>query len=190
MTIPLTLTIAPIPAKTSSGAPLPFVALPQGELLTVDENNIPLLRDTLAPGVHVKPLRLDLEAGCWVVLATFRPGAQVPLHYHTGIAEIYTLSGRWYYLEHPNQPQTAGSYLFEPAGSVHTLIVPETNTEDTVMFIRVEGANINFDEHGQFHSILDTTSIRYLAEQLAEAQGVGPINYLGGGAVGYMAQNA
>jgi len=53
---------------------------------------------------------------------------------------------------------------------------------------RVEGANINFDEHGQFHSILDTTSIRYLAEQLAEAQGVGPINYLGGGAVGYMAQ--
>jgi 2,4'-dihydroxyacetophenone dioxygenase len=186
----MTLTVAPIPAQTSSGAPLPFVALPHGGLLTVNENNIPLLRDTLAPGVHVKPLRLDLEAGCWVVLATFSPGAVVPLHYHTGIAEIYTLSGYWHYLEHPDQSQTAGSYLFEPAGSVHTFITPDTNTEDTVLFIRVEGANINFDEDGHFHSILDTTSIRYLADQLAEAQGVGPVNYLGGGAVGYMAQNA
>jgi 2,4'-dihydroxyacetophenone dioxygenase len=184
----MTLTIAPIPAKTSSGAALPFVALPQGELLTVNENNIPLLRDTLAPGVHVKPLRLDLEAGCWVVLATFSPGAQVPLHYHTGIAEVYTLSGRWHYAEYPDQPQTAGSYLFEPAGSVHTFITPESNTEDTVLFIRVEGANINFTEDGQFHSILDTVTIRHLSDQLAEAQGVGPVNYIGGGAAGYMAQ--
>jgi len=184
----MTLTIAPVPAKTSSGAPLPCVALPQTELLTVNENNIPLLRDTLAPGVHVKPLRLDLEAGCWVVLATFIPGAQVPLHYHTGIAEVYTLSGSWHYLEYPDQPQTAGSYLFEPAGSVHTFITPDTNTEDTVLFIRVEGANINFDEDGQFHSILDTVTIRHLTDQLAEAQGVGPVDYIGGGAAGFMAR--
>jgi 2,4'-dihydroxyacetophenone dioxygenase len=185
----MTLTIAPIPANTSSGAPLPLVALPQSSLLTVNENNIPQLTDILGPGVHAKPLRLDLEAGCWVVLATFSPGSKVPLHYHTGIAEVYTLSGSWHYLEHPDQPQTAGSYLLEPAGSVHTFICPETNTEDTVLFIRVEGANINFDENGQFHSILDTTSIRYLAEA-AEAQGVGPLNYIGGGAAGYMAQKA
>jgi 2,4'-dihydroxyacetophenone dioxygenase len=110
----------------------------------------------------------------------------VPLHDHTGIAEVYTLSGSWHYLEHPDQPQTAGSYLLEPAGSVHTFICPEINTEDTVLFIRVEGANINFGEDGQFHSILDTTSIRYLAE----AQGVGPLNYIGGGAAGYMAPEA
>jgi 2,4'-dihydroxyacetophenone dioxygenase len=184
----MTLTIMPGPTITSSGNPLPCVAVPQGELLTVNENNIPLLRDTLAPGVHVKPLRLDLEAGCWVVLATFSPGAQIPLHYHTGIAEVYTLSGRWHYAEYPNQPQTAGSYLFEPAGSVHTFICPESNTEDTVLFIRVEGANINFTEDGQFHSILDTTSIRYLTHQLAEVQGVGPVDYIGGGAAGLMAR--
>jgi 2,4'-dihydroxyacetophenone dioxygenase len=184
----MTQAIAPVPATTSSGTLLPLVALPQGELLTVNENNIPLLTDTLGPGIHVKPLRLDMEAGCWVVLATFRPGAAVPLHYHTGTAEVYTLSGSWYYAEYPDQPQTAGSYLFEPAGSVHTLICPDTNTEDTVMFIRVEGANINFTEDAQFHSILDTTSIRYLTDALAEAQGVGPLNYIGGGAAAFMAQ--
>jgi len=184
----MTLTLAPVPAKTSSGSPLPLVALPQTELLTVNESDVPLLTDILGPWLDATPLGLDLEAGCWVVLATFEPGSSVPLHYHTGVAEVYTLSGRWHYAEYPDQPQTAGSYLLEPAGSVHTFICPETNTEDTVLFIRVEGANLNFDENGQLHSILDTTSIRYLADQTAAAKGLGPLNYIGGGAAGYMAQ--
>jgi len=182
--------VAPGPMTTSSGAVLPVVALPQGELLTVNEHNIPLVRDALGPGVHFKPLRLDMETGCWVVLATFAPGSKVPLHYHTGIAEVYTLSGRWHYLEHPNQPQTAGSYLFEPGGSVHTFICPESNTEDTVILVRVEGANINFSEDGQFHSVLDAVLIRHLSAALAAAQGLGPLNYIGGGAAGFMAEGS
>jgi len=186
----MTLTAEPTTTKTSSGAPLPLVALPQGELLSVNENTIPLITDSLGPGVHVKPLRLDLEAGCWVVLATFSPGAVVPLHYHTGIAEVYTLSGSWHYLEYPDQPQTAGSYLYEPAGSVHTFVCPESNTEDTVMFIRVEGANINFTEDGQFHSILDAVTIRHLASALTEAQELRTINYIGGGVGGLTADKS
>ena len=181
----MTLTAAPAPVSTSSGAPLPVVALPQGELLTVNEADIPLVKDTLGPGIHVQPLRLDLEAGCWVVLAKFEPGTQVPLHYHTGIAEVYTLSGSWHYLEYPDQPQVAGSYLYEPGGSAHTFVCPETNTEDTVIFVRVEGANINFTEDGRFHSVLDATMIRHLAGALAEQQNLGPLNYIGGGAAGF-----
>lgn len=183
-------TVVPVPARTSSGAALPMVSLPQSELLTVNESNIPLIRDAMGPGVHVQPLRLDLEAGCWVILATFSPGSQVPLHYHTGIAEVYTLSGKWHYLEYPDQPQTAGSYLYEPSGSVHTFIVPETNTEDTVIFVRVQGANINFSEDGQFHSILDAVLIHHLSTVLSEQQGIGPINFIGGGEAGYTAQRS
>jgi quercetin dioxygenase-like cupin family protein len=178
----------PAPAHTSTGAALPLVALPQTELLTVNESSIPVIRDAMGPGVHVQPLRLDLEAGCWVVLATFSPGSQVPLHYHTGIAEVYTLSGKWHYLEYPDQPQVAGSYLYEPSGSVHTFICPESNTEDTVIFVRVQGANINFSEDGQFHSILDAVLIHQLAAVLSEQQGLGPINYIGGGEAAYTAQ--
>jgi len=178
------------PARTSSGAPLPMVSLPQTELLTVNQSNIPLLKDVLGPGVHVQPLRLDLEAGVWVVMATFKPGAQVPLHYHTGIAEVYTLSGKWHYLEYPDQPQTAGSYLYEPGGSVHTFITPETNTEDTVIFVRVQGANINFSEDGSFHSILDAVLIHHLSTVFAEEQGHGPINFIGGGEAHYTAQRS
>src|SRR6476660_1468100 len=57
----MTLTAEPTTATTSSGALLPLVALPQGELLTINEQSIPLLTDSLSQGVHVKPLRLDLE---------------------------------------------------------------------------------------------------------------------------------
>jgi quercetin dioxygenase-like cupin family protein len=186
----MTLTVDPTPVPTSSGALLPLVALPQGELLSVNDTGVPLFRDALGEGVHFKPLRLDLEAGCWVVLAVLSPGAQLPVHYHTGTAEAYTISGRWYYLEYPDQPQTAGSYLYEPGGSVHTFVCPESNTEDTVIFVRVEGANINFTEDGQFHSVLDAVTIRHLVSNMAEAQGMGPVDYIGGGAAGFTAREA
>ena len=45
---------APGPARTSSGSPLPLVALPQTALLTVNESEVPLVKDTLGPGIHVK----------------------------------------------------------------------------------------------------------------------------------------
>jgi 2,4'-dihydroxyacetophenone dioxygenase len=186
----MTLTTEPELMTTSTGALLPLVALPQGELLTVNEANIPLINDALGEGVHFKPLRLDMEAGVWVVLATIAPGAVLPLHYHTGIAEGYTLSGCWHYLEYPDQLQTAGSYLYEPAGSVHTFVCPQSNTEDTVLFVRVEGGNVNFTEDGQFHSILDSVTIRHLTDTLAEEQGLGPVDYIGGGAAGFMGRDA
>jgi quercetin dioxygenase-like cupin family protein len=165
-----------------------LVALPQRELLTVNETNIPMVRNAVAPGVHVQPLRLDIENGEWVVRATFEPGAKIPLHYHTGTAEVFTLSGSWHYREYPDQPQTAGSYLYEPGSSVHTFITPADNTEDTVILVHVVGANINFTEDGQFHSILDAALLRHLTDTLSAEQNLGAINYIGGGAAGFTAQ--
>lgn len=176
-----TTTTAPAPAETTSGNPLPLVSLPQGKLLTVNEENIPLIEDALGEGVHFKPLRLDLETGEWVVLATFAPGAEIQLHYHTGPAEVYTLAGEWRYREYDDQPQTAGSYLYEPGGSVHTFYAPAENDGDTVLFVRVKGANINFNEDGSFHSILDALTIRHLTDTLAAERGLDSPRYIGGG---------
>ena len=168
--------------RTTSGAMLPIPSLPQRELLTVNESEIPLIRNALAGGVHFKPLRLDLENGEWVVLATFEPGAEIQIHYHSGPAEVLTLKGRWNYKEYPDQPQTAGSYLYEPAGSVHTFVTPRENTEDTVLFVRVAGTNINFNEDGTFHSVLDAVTIRYLTDAMVAEQGLDEPRYIGGGA--------
>lgn len=166
---------------TVSGATLPIVALPQSELLTVNAEEMPWLADSLAQGIRIKPLRLDLEAGVWVILAAFAPGSSVPLHYHTGEAEVFTTAGRWHYAEYPDQMQTAGSYLYEPGGSVHTLIVPADNTEETVMHIRVGGANVNFNEDGTFHSILDTSALVFLTEMFASQLGLDGLAYIKGG---------
>ena len=73
---------------------------------------------------------------------------------------------------------------------MHTFVCPETNTEDTVLLIRVEGANINFTEDAQFHSILDAVTIRHLTSVLADARALGPVDYIGGGAAGLMAREA
>lgn len=175
---------SPTTVTTTDGAELPLVALPQTELLTVNENELPWLDGSLAPGVSIKPLRLDLEAGVWVILVSFAPGSNVPLHYHTGEAEVYTLSGSWHYAEYPDQLQTAGSYLYEPAGSVHTLIVPADNTEDTLMLVRVRGANVNFNQDGTFHSILDTTALVFLTDLFAGQLGIDDMRYIRGGEAG------
>ena len=136
----MTATVSPGMATTRSGAALPLVALPQGELLTVNIDQIPLLKDMVAPGIHIQTLRLDPERGEWVILATLAPGCELPLHFHTGAAQVYTLKGRWLYREYPDQPQTAGSYLYEPGGSVHTFYTPEDNTEDSITIAWIEGA--------------------------------------------------
>src|ERR1041384_5338788 len=99
----MSISTAPAPAATSSGSPLPMVSLPQTELLSVDEASIPRIENALGEGIHFKPLRLDLERNEWVVLATFKPGAEIQIHYHTGPAEVYTISGRWMYKEYQDQ---------------------------------------------------------------------------------------
>ena len=66
-----------------------------------------------------------------------------------------TLQGSWHYLESPEAVNRPGSYLFEPAGSRHTLVTPESNTEDMITWFAIYGANINVDADGQVTSIVD-----------------------------------
>jgi 2,4'-dihydroxyacetophenone dioxygenase len=180
----MTSTLSPGVATTNAGATLPLVALPQGELLTVNIDQIPMFKDLVAPGIHIQPLRLDLERGEWVFLATLAPGCELPLHYHTGPAQVWTIQGRWEYREYPDQPQTAGSYLYEPGGSTHTFLCPEDNTEDTIALAWIEGAQVSFNEDGTFHSVMDPVALRYLIQTAAAAEGTGPVPYLDGGANG------
>jgi 2,4'-dihydroxyacetophenone dioxygenase len=185
----MTPAASPGPKTTSSGAPLPLVAQPQDDLLTVNVNDIPLLKDAIAPGIHIQPLRLDPDHGQAVLIATLAPGCELPIHYHTGTAEVYTFQGRWEYREYASQPQVAGSYLYEPGGSVHTFFAPEDNTEDTVVLLWMEGAQINFDEDGKLVSINDATAIQFITEKLSVEQGTGPVPYIYAGGAAAVANS-
>lgn len=157
---------------------LPSSVKEHHELLTVNTNELPIYKDSLVPGVDVQPLYLDPNNGVWCLRVIFHPGVRLPTHYHTGVVHLWTLSGKWNYLEYPDQPQTAGSYLFEPGGSIHTFSVPEDNTELTETLMLVSGANVNFDEKQQYHSVLDASSIMLLIDHLIEERGLEPAMYI------------
>jgi quercetin dioxygenase-like cupin family protein len=105
-------------------------------------------------GLAFQLLQASVEQGLWVVRTHFQPGVTIPTHRHTGEVFAVTFSGSWRYLEYP-EVNTAGSYLFEPAGSQHTLHVPASNTGITDVWFAVRGANLNLDEQGNVASIWD-----------------------------------
>ena len=106
-------------------------------------------------GVELQVLQVDLAQGIWVIRNRFAPGTSVQIHKHTGHVYAFTQSGSWYYLESPEAVSTAGSYLFEPAGSVHTLHVPESNDGVTDVWFTIYGANLNLDVDGNVEMVID-----------------------------------
>ena len=157
--------------------PLPTLVTQHRELLTLNSRDLPVYKDVL-PGVDVQPLMLDTHRGIWVLRVLFHPGVMLPTHYHTGSVHLWTLSGRWHYLEYPDQPQTAGSYLYEPGSSVHTFVVPKDNKEVTETVMHVEGSNINFDAEGNYIGLLDANSLVQMIDQLIRERGLKPARYI------------
>ena len=148
-------------------------------LLTLNFNDLPMLKGALGPGVDFQPLFIDTENGIWCIRAIFAAGVVIPAHLHTGPVHAITLSGRWFYAGHPDQPQTAGSYLYEPAtGSPHQVITPADNVEPTEILFIVFGANVNFDDNGGFLNVMDAGFVKGLAHSLAAAQGFGTARYI------------
>ena len=166
---------------------LPSIINHQDFLLTLDTSQLPVIEDAL-PGVDLWPLFLDAENGLWVLRARFKPGTTLPKHFHTGTVHFYTTSGCWYYLEYPEQKQTAGCYLYEPGGSIHTFHVPEDAAEPADGFMVVAGCNVNFDEEGNFINIMDAGWIEQAVLEAAKARGITPQYIKPGSGAGYSDQ--
>ena len=94
----MTALASPGPKTTNSGAPLPLVALPQDDLLTVNIDQIPLLKDALGPGIHIQPLRLDPDKGEVVAHghdgARLRAAHPLPHRYRRGVHVLGPLEVR------------------------------------------------------------------------------------------------
>ena len=139
------------------------------EAILIEKDDLPEV--SLPDGSSVQLLQVDLSNNMWIVRSRFRPGFCVDTHYHTGTVYAFTESGEWYYKEYPKLINKAGSYLFEPAQSVHTLTVAEDATEDAVVSFVVNGCNINVDEDGNVTSILDAQTVLAVYRALCEAEG-------------------
>jgi 2,4'-dihydroxyacetophenone dioxygenase len=90
------------------------------EQMMADESNwVPYI-----PGVHFIPLWFGTRSqpGFSNILRV-QPGAKLNPHYHPSGVYGFTLKGTWRYLEH-DWVAIPGTFLWEPPGEAHTLIVP------------------------------------------------------------------
>ena len=136
----------------------------------VSEEDVPWVDAT--GGIWLKVLRVSESTGIWVVRNRFAPGVRLTTHRHTGPVDGYTTEGRWHYLEQDFY-STAGSYIREPAGSVHTLDVPADNDGFTEVLFVMEGVNVNLLPDGTVESITDGAGTLAAYYALAEMQGLG-----------------
>ena len=71
------------------------------------------------PGRWSRPLCLNVSQGYWVHITKVTEAGVVSRHRHPAPVHGFVIDGRWRYLER-DWVATAGSYLFEPPGDVHT----------------------------------------------------------------------
>lgn len=103
----------------------------------------------LAEGVQFKPLFFDVTQGGWSNLLAVAPGCKLACHYHTAPVHGYTVKGRWRYIEHDWVAET-GTYIFEPPGEAHTLVVDDAaGAVEMVTFFVTRGSLIYTDADGQ-----------------------------------------
>ncbi|WP_137923761.1 2,4'-dihydroxyacetophenone dioxygenase family protein [Cupriavidus sp. 2SB] len=133
-------------------------------------NEVPFVE--VAEGVELQLLHVDLNVGMWINRTRLRPGTTVPTHFHTGMVLAVTLEGSWHYLESPNQVNTPGSYLFEPASSVHTLHAPEDQEGSMLTWFAIWGANVNLDGQQNVTAVLDAHAILTIYRSLCAQAGL------------------
>ena len=121
----------------------------------------------IGDGSKLKVIQVKAEEGLWIVENVFQAGYEVQRHKHTGPVYAYTTSGAWKYAEY-EYVNRAGSFLYEPAGSVHTLQAIE---DDTHVWFQMYGANLNLDADGNIESIFDGPGTLEMYLMLAEAEG-------------------
>lgn len=156
------------------------------EALHIGTNDRPFADDFGAPGVSLQLLHADVEAGTFAARIRFAPGVRLPPHQHTGVVFAYTLAGKWSYLEYPDSPPSqAGSYLYEPPGSTHTLKVADDITEPTDVIFVITGAMLILDDNGTVVAVLDAASHARDWPKALREQGKPVPEIIGGSTVRY-----
>ena len=127
---------APIPAALGIRPEIVVAAIPDDERVWVPQ----------ADGVWFRPLLLNTVSGGWCNLLRVRRAGVLSRHRHPMLVVGYVIRGRWKYVEHDWTAET-GSFVFEPPGEVHTLMVP-ADCPEMITFFNIQGAMIYLDENG------------------------------------------
>ena len=115
----------------------------------------------LGPGMWSRPLQLNVSGGFYVHLLKVKRSGLLQRHRHSGAVHAYVIRGRWHYLEH-DWVAEQGSYIFEPPGETHTLVVPDDCTDMITLFTVILLAFSNAESFTPcFVAILLSESLRF-----------------------------
>ena len=126
----------------------------------------------LAENVWSRPLLFNVVQGTWVNLTKAVGEGVVSRHRHPAPVTGYTLAGTWGYLEH-DWTARAGTFLYEPAGETHTLVVrPEEghmltlfHSMGPIIYVDERGEQVGYDD---VFTRLDRCKAHYRANGLGE----------------------
>ena len=97
--------------------------------------------------VWFRPLQFNVTQGSWVNLVKASREGIIGRHRHPAPVTGFTLEGCWGYIEH-DWTAKPGTFIFEPAGETHTLIVKPEPGNMLTLFHNF-GPLIMVDEEGR-----------------------------------------
>ena len=150
----------PFPADAASDIVIP-------DALTSDER-LWVLQE---PNVWIRPLCFSAAQGYYTSLLRVRRSGVLSRHRHPAPVHGFVLKGRWHYLEH-DWVAEKGSYVYEPPGVTHTLVVPD-DVEEMITFFHVTGGMIYVDPMGNQTGYADVFTRIEMCRSHFEAVGLG-----------------
>lgn len=120
-------------------------------------------------GVWMRPLLFDTMRGAWVNVVRIRAQGLISRHAHPAPVHGYVISGQWRYAER-DWVASAGSYVFEPPGDVHTLMAEGV---ESVTLFWITGTLIELDAEGRVLGYADVFTRIEQARRHFEAVGLG-----------------
>ncbi len=125
----------------STTAVNPFEAI----AVHVGVEDVPWVPNHLFPGAELRLLQADVARGVYVMAGRLPGDLEIGTHRHTGAVHMFTLAGAWKYHEH-EYVNRAGSYLYEPPGSIHTFyVLPGDETTETLSIVYGETEYLDAD---------------------------------------------
>jgi quercetin dioxygenase-like cupin family protein len=103
-----------------------------------------------AENVWFRPLLLNTVTGGWCNLLRVRKSGVLSRHIHPSWVTGFVIKGSWRYLEH-DWIAREGSFVYEPPGEIHTLVVDEAagGAPEMITFFNIAGAMVYVDEAGR-----------------------------------------
>ena len=141
----------------------------------IDSTAIPWVPQ--AERVWFKPLRFDLVNGRWVNLLKVTGSGKVNRHRHAGGQVLaFVQQGSWRYLER-DWVAREGTFVYEPPGDIHTLVVDE-GVEEMITLFLLEGVIQFLDDDDNIVAQDDVFTKLNLYLTYCEEEGIEPLDLL------------